>query len=149
MEQLLRVQQLCDDGTALLSGASANLCIGGCRKCAGCGAGKGNVLLRAVNAIDARPGELVIVSSGGGTFLTVKAAVWLMPIGVFFAGYFAGTWLWRQGSITGCAAFAIGVAGSVLCDRLVGAKKKTVYTITGYPSQSMLESQIKGDNDLD
>lgn len=148
MKQLLRVQKICDDGTALLSGGYRSGCPGLCGQCAGCGGAKQTVLLRAVNAIGAKPGELVTVSAAPGS-VPEAAALWLMPPGLFFAGYLAGTLLWQQGTLTGTAALAAGIAGAVLRNRRMAGKRKTVYTITGYPSQKMLESQIKGDNDLD
>ena len=149
MEQLVRVKQIYDDGTALVSRARQSACSGDCHKCSGCGAVTQPVLLRAVNPIGAKPGELVTISSESGPVLAGAAVLYLMPLGLFFAGYLAGALLWQQGALTGCAAFAAGIAGAVLYDRLVARKQKTVYTITGYPSQSVLESQIKGDNDLD
>ena len=64
----------------------------------------------------------------------MKAAVvlYILPLLLFFAGYFAGAALWSMGALVGCLAFAAGIAGVVAYDRLVAAKSKPVYTIIGY-----------------
>jgi hypothetical protein len=73
----------------------------------------------------------------------------MLPIVLFFLGYMIGQLLWQQGALVGGVAFAIGIAGAVLYDRLVAQKQKMVYTITGYPTNDVWQMQIKGDNDLD
>ncbi len=149
MEKLVRVRKTYDDGTALVSALRESACSGDCHKCAGCGAVQQTLLFRAENPIGARPGELVTVTADSGPVLAGAAVLYLMPLVLFFVGYFAGAAFWNLGAAIGCLAFALGIAGVVLYDRLVARKKNTVYTITGYPSANVLESQIKGDNDLD
>lgn len=149
MEKLARIRETYDDGTALVSAVRESACSGDCHKCAGCGAVQQTVLLRAENPIGARPGELVTVTADSGPVLAGAAVLYLMPLALFFVGYFAGDALWNLGAVIGCLAFVLGIAGVVLYDRLVSKKQNTVYTITGYPSEKVLESQIKGDNDLD
>ena len=46
-------------------------------------------------------------------------------------------------------ALVLGIALAVVYDRKVVQRKKTVYTITGYPEGTLLESLKKGDNNLD
>jgi sigma-E factor negative regulatory protein RseC len=149
MEQLVRVKQTYDDGTALVIRVRESACSGDCHKCSGCGAQKQVVLLRAVNAINAEAGELVKVRSESGPLLAGAAVIYMLPIVLFFLGYMIGQLLWQQGALAGGVAFAIGIAGAVLYDRLVAQKQKMVYTITGYPTNDVLQMQIKGDNDLD
>lgn len=149
MEQLVRVKQTYDDGTALVVRVRESACSGDCHKCSGCGAQKQVVLLRAVNAINAEAGELVNVRSESGPLLAGAAVIYMLPIVLFFLGYLIGELLWQQGALVGGIAFAIGIAGAVLYDRLVAQKQKMVYTITGYPTNDVLQMQIKGDNDLD
>ena len=149
MEQLVRVKQTYDDGTALVIRVRESACSGDCHKCSGCGAQKQVVLLRAVNAINAEAGELVKVRSESGPLLAGAAVIYMLPIVLFFLGYLIGELLWQQGALIGGITFAIGIAGAVLYDRLVAQKQKMVYTITGYPTNDVLQMQIKGDNDLD
>ena len=149
MEQLVRVKQTYDDGTALVVRVRESACSGDCHKCSGCGAQKQVVLLRAVNAINAEAGELVNVRSESGPLLAGAAVIYMLPIVLFFLGYLIGELLWQQGALVGGITFAIGIAGAVLYDRLVAQKQKMVYTITGYPTNDVLQMQIKGDNDLD
>ena len=149
MEQLVRVKQTYDDGTALVIRVRESACSGDCHKCSGCGAQKQVVLLRAVNAINAEVGELVNVRSESGPLLAGAAVIYMLPIVLFFLGYLIGELLWQQGALVGGITFAIGIAGAVLYDRFVAQKQKMVYTITGYPTNDVLQMQIKGDNDLD
>ena len=95
---------------------------------------------QAVNAIGAAPGDFVTVETASGPVLAGAAVLYMMPIGLFFAGYFAGAALWNMGTALGCMAFAAGIALAVAYDRLVVRKKKTVYTITGYAAGKPLET---------
>ena len=149
MEKLVRVRETYDDGMALVSAVRQSACSGDCHKCTGCGAVQQTVLIRAANPIGARPGELVTVTANTGPVLAGAAVLYLLPLVLFFAGYFAGAALWSTGALTGCLAFILGIVCVVAYDRLVAKKQNTVYTMTGYPSKNVLESQIKGDNDLD
>ena len=90
MEQLVRVKETCEDGTARVIRVRESACSGDCHKCSGCGAVRQTMLLRAVNAIGAKPGELVTVSSRSGPVLAGAAVLYLMPLALFFAGYLAG-----------------------------------------------------------
>lgn len=145
MEQQVRVRQVFADGTAQVMRVRESACSGDCHKCSGCGAQQQTVLFTAVNAIGAKPGELVTVTSQSGPVLAAAAVLYLAPVALFFLGYLAGHLLWSQGALVGCMAFAAGIALAAVYDRKVAKKQKTVYTITGYP----LGSRIKGDNDLD
>ena len=149
MEQLVRIKEVRGNGTAVVMRVRESACSGDCHKCSGCGAVQQTMLLEAVNAIGARPGELVTIQSETGPVLTGAVVLYMMPLVLFFLGYFVGDTLWKMGALAGCLAFAGGIALVVLYDRLVAKKQKTVYTITGYPTASALGSQIKGDNHLD
>ncbi len=147
MEKLARVRVTYEDGTALVTAVQKSACSGECYTCAGCGGVRQAMLLRAANPIGASPGELVTLTADPGPVL---GAVWmyLMPPVMFFAGYFAGD-IWNVGKATGFLAWMLGIAAIVAYHRFAPKKKRLGYTITGYPSADVLESQIKGDNDLD
>ena len=149
MEQPVRVRSVSTDGTAQVVRIRESACSGDCHKCAGCGAQQQTVVFEAVNAVGAKPGELVIVEAKSGPVLAAAAVLYMMPIALFFLGYLAGALIWSKGALVGCLAFALGIALAALYDRKVAKKQKTVYTITGYPAASVMEAHTKGDNDLD
>ena len=140
MEQLVRVRETFDDGTALVIHIRESACSGDCHKCSGCGAAKETVLLMAKNPIGARRGDLVKLESATGPVLKAAAVMYMIPMVLFFAGYFAGDALWQRGALTGCLAFAAGISLAVLYDRKIGKTDKCEYTITGFVEKSYLNS---------
>ena len=131
MKQKAKVQLVNTDGTARVLVIRESACSGDCHKCSGCGAAKEALHFDAVNAINARPGDMVIVESESGPVLTGAMVLYMVPLVLFFLGYFLGDQI-GKGGLCGCIGFLAGIAGAALYDRLVAAKKKTVYTITGY-----------------
>lgn len=146
MEQLVRVREVYNDGTAQVVCVRESACSGDCHKCSGCGAVKQTVIFRAVNAVDARPGQLVTVTARSAPVLRAAAVVYLVPVLLFVLGYLLGAVRWNAGGICGGAGFLMGIALAVIYDRQVMKKQNTVYTITGYADSL---SVTKGDNDLD
>lgn len=140
MEQLVRVKETFDDGTALVMHVRESACSGDCHKCSGCGAANETVLLKAENPIGARRGDLVKLESASGPVLKAAAVLYMLPMVLFFAGYFAGDSLWQRGPLVGCLAFAAGIGLAVLYDRKLGKTDKTGYTITGFAERSVLNS---------
>lgn len=132
MTQTVRVRKVLEDGTAQVIHIRQSACSGDCHKCSGCGAAQETLLLTAKNPIGADVGDLVVIESRSGPVLAAAAVLYLLPLVLFFGGYLAGMLLWGKGPLLGCAAFGLGIALSVLYDRLVTKKKQTVYTITGY-----------------
>lgn len=149
MEQLVRVREVFDDGSATVIRVRESACSGDCHKCSGCGAAQQTVILRAVNAVGAVPGQLVTIRAASAPVLTAAAVLYLMPLALFFGGYVAGALLWQQGGLAGCIGFVLGILLAAFYDRKVARKQETVYTITGFAQPNVLGSQIKGDNDLD
>lgn len=147
MEQLVRVQKLNPDGTAQVLHIRKSACSGDCHKCSGCGAVEQNMLITARNPIEAQPGQVVVIQAQTGPVLMAAAVLYLLPLTLFFAGYFAFLMAWDRGALGGCLAFALGIAIAALYDRKVLRKKKTQYTITGFGQMSAFSE--KGDNDLD
>ncbi len=148
MEQLVRVQKTYEDGTAQVLHERLSACSGDCHKCAGCGAVKQTMLLKARNPIGAKPGDLVVISSDSGPVLAGAAVLYLVPVLLFLAGYLAGQLCWQQGAFAGVLGFLLGIGIAVIYDRRIVKKRKTVYTITGYGNGSS-HNQGKEDNNLD
>ena len=148
MEQIVRVKSLTSDGRAQVLHVRESACSGDCHKCSGCGAAKEAIVLEADNPIGATVGDFVTISSDTGPVLRAAAVLYMMPLALFFLGYILGEVVWGMGGLGGGLAFALGIALVVVYDRLVAARNKTVYTITGFAGKT-LESKKKGDNDLD
>ena len=140
MEQLVRVRDTFDDGTAMVIHIRESACSGDCHKCSGCGAAKETVLLKAKNPIGARRGDLVKLESATGPVLKAAAVMYMIPMLLFFAGYFVGDALWQRGALTGCLSFVAAIGLAVLYDRKIGKTDKCEYTITGFVEKSYLNS---------
>lgn len=135
MEQLVRVVKTGEDGMAQVLHIRQSACSGDCHKCSGCGAVQQKMLLDAYNAIGACPGDMVTIRSESGPVLAAAAILYLLPFALFFLGYLLGAVAWDQGALTGCGAFAAGIALAAVYDRRVAKKRKTVYTITGFAQE--------------
>ena len=149
MEQLVRVKEAFDDGTAVVVHVRESACSGDCHKCSGCGAAKETILLKAEKPIGAVRGDLVKLESATGPVLKAAAVLYLLPMLLFFVGYFAGDVLFGHGALVGCLAFVASIALVVLYDRKIGKTGETGYTITEFVERSFLNTGKKGDNDID
>lgn len=147
MEQIVRVRETYPDGTAMVIHIRESACSGDCHKCSGCGAAKEAILLKARNAIDAKPGSLVAIQSATGPVLKAAVVLYVLPMVLFFGGYAAGAVLAGMGALFGCLGFLLGIGGVFLYDRKI-AKDKPAYTITAYAEESLLQTINKGDNNL-
>ncbi len=143
MEQLVRVKETYDDGTALVIHVRESACSGDCHKCSGCGAAKEAVLLTAENRIGARRGDLVKIESETGPVLKAATVLYLMPLVLFFGGYLIGGLLGISGALCGCLAFALSIALIVIYDRKVVKKADIGYAITAFAGDALLQSMRK------
>ena len=132
MEQLVKIIQNNPDGTAMAVHVRESACSGDCHKCSGCGAAKETIFLTVRNGIGARVGDTVRIESATGPVLMGAAVFYVIPMVLFFLGYFLGENLWQLGPAVGCLGFALGIAGAVLYDRLVARKQKIEYSVVGY-----------------
>jgi sigma-E factor negative regulatory protein RseC len=148
MEQLVRVRNVFPDGTAEVLLIRESACSGDCHKCSGCGAAKETMIFQAKNAIHASRGDLVKVETATGPVMKAAMVLYVIPLVLFFLGYGLGAALAISGGIMGGLGFALGIALVVVYDRRFAKQVKTVYTITGYAGDTLLESKKKGDNQL-
>ncbi len=132
MEQLVRVVDTSADGTARVMLIRESACSGDCHKCSGCGAAKETLFLTAKNAIGARPGDMVRIESATGPVLAGATVFYVVPLVLFFLGYFLGETLWTLGALIGGLGFLGGIGLAVVYDRLVVQKQKLEYTMVGY-----------------
>ena len=136
MEQLVRIRQIHQDGTATVLCVRESACSGDCHKCSGCGAAKESIFLRADNPIGAKVGDLVKVQSASGPVLKAAAVLYMLPLVLFFGGYALGAALGLSGGLFGALAFALSIWLIVVYDRRMQKKDNTIYTITGYAEKS-------------
>ena len=132
MEQLVRVKEIFDDGTADVILVRESACSGDCHKCSGCGAAKEAILLEAKNPIGAKPGDLVTIESATGPVLKAAMVMYMVPMVLFFVGYAVGAALWNRGALMGCLFFVASIGLAVVYDRKVVRKENIGYTITGF-----------------
>ena len=132
MEQTVRIIQTNNDGTAKAMHIRESACSGDCHKCSGCGAAKETIFLTVRNGIGARTGDVVRIESETGPVLMGAAVFYVIPMVLFFLGYFLGESLWTMGGLVGGLGFAAGIGLAVVYDRLVARKQKIEYRIVGY-----------------
>ena len=132
MEQIVRVHRLRSDGRADVILVRESACCGDCHKCSGCGAQKETMIVPADNPIRAQVGEFVTLTSDTATVMKAVAAVYLVPLVLFFAGFALGMALDWNGALTGGLGFVLGIVFAVWFDRHTAKSGETVYTITGY-----------------
>lgn len=140
MEQLVRVKETYDDGTALVIHVRESACSGDCHKCSGCGAAKEAVLFTADNPIGARKGDLVKVESATGPVLKAATVLYMMPLVLFFGGYLLGAMANISGALCGGLAFVLSMALIVVYDRKVVKKANLGYTITAYAGDALIQA---------
>lgn len=143
MEQLVRVKETHPDGTATVIHIRESACSGDCHKCSGCGAAKEAVLFEAENRIGARNGDLVKIESATGPVLKAAVVLYVIPLVLFFLGYYLGTLIGSFGALVGCLGFVLGVGIVVLYDRKVVKKADLGYTITAYAGDAILQAMRK------
>ena len=146
MEQLVRVKEAYDDGTAMVIHVRESACSGDCHKCSGCGAAKEAVLFTADNPIGARRGDLVKVESDTAPVLKAAVVLYVIPLALFFLGYYLGSLMGNFGALVGCLGFVLGVVIVVVYDRKVVKKQNIGYTITACAGDARLEAIRKEDH---
>ena len=67
------------------------------------------MLFRAVNAIDAKPGQLVTVTAESAPVLRAAAVLYLLPVLLFVLGYLLGAARWDSGAICGGVGFLLAM----------------------------------------
>ena len=145
MEQIVRVKETYPNGMAQVIHLRESACSGDCHKCSGCGAAKEYMIFDAVNHIGASKGDLVVIQSETGPVMKAVGVFYVLPLVLFFLGYYLGTFV-NAGGICGGLGFVLAIVLAVVYDRKVAKKDNTVHTITGYAGDALLRSMNKGDN---
>ena len=132
MQQLVQVARVFPDGDCEVFVRRESACSGDCHKCSGCGAQVQQVFVRARNAIGAKPGDRVIVSSENAQVLPAMLVVYILPLVLLLAGYFAGLSLGVSPGILAFVGFALGVAAIIAYDRLIAKRRGVRYVVTAF-----------------
>ena len=132
MEQVVKVISTAADGSVKVMHIRESACSGDCHKCSGCGAAKETMFFTAKNAIGARPGDMVRVEAASGPVMAATVIFYLVPMVLFFLGYFLGETLWALGGAVGGLGFALGIGLAVVYDRKVAKHQNIEYTVVGY-----------------
>lgn len=141
MEQLVRVRQTHNDGTADVIHIRESACSGDCHKCSGCGAAKEAVIFNADNPIGAVAGDLVKVESSTAPVLKAAMVLYVLPLVLFFLGYYLGMLPGNFGVLGGGLGFVLGVLIVVAYDRLVVNKANLSYTITAFADRKTVRKE--------
>ena len=148
MEQIVRVKEAHNNGTATVILQRESACSGDCHKCSGCGAAKEVMIFEARNPIGAGRGDLVVIESATAPVMKAVGVFYVLPLVLFFLGYYLGSFL-NAGGLVGVLGFFVAMGLTVVYDRKVARKENTVHTITAYAADSLLKQKKKGDNNLD
>lgn len=132
MQQRVQVAKVFSDGYAEVFVQRESACSGECHKCSGCGAAKQQVFVRAKNPIGARPGDQVIVSSDDRQILPAMLVVYILPLILLLAGYFAGLALGAVPGLMAMLGLTVGIVLMLLYNRYVQRKCPVSFVITAY-----------------
>ncbi len=131
MTQIATVEKVLGGGMAEISVPRKSACGHDCESCSGCGMTGSSVHALARNPIGAEAGQQVVVESSTKRLLSVMLVVYMIPILLFFIGYFASASLAREGAryAVAIAAFLLGIVPAVLYDRHVKRTGALTFTI--------------------
>ena len=104
--------------TGGLRGIAAAVCAGGC----GAMAAKERIIVEAENLIGARPGDTVNIEGQTGKVALAIGLVYVLPLILFFLGYFLCEGLWGAGVPAAIGGFLLGILIAVIVGR--GQRKK-------------------------
>lgn len=109
MEQQAQVIRIVNENIARVAVKRKSACSGDCHTCHGCPHPDEIVMVDADNLVGAQKGDDVIVRSDTGRVLKLAAMLYLMPMVLFFVGYFAMPGGEGPRVIRGVAAFVVGI----------------------------------------
>ncbi|WP_295585259.1 SoxR reducing system RseC family protein [uncultured Oscillibacter sp.] len=120
MTQIATVERILDKNHAEISVPRKSACGHDCEECAGCGVTGAAVRAKAVNSIDARPGQKVVVESSTSKMLHIIALVYLTPVVLFLLCYLLAVALGAGVSTqytAGVVGFVAGIVAAIVYDR--------------------------------
>ena len=127
MEQQAQVIRIVNATTAKVAVKRKSACSGDCHTCHGCPHPDEIVMVDADNFVGAQKGDDVIVSSDTNRVLKLAAMLYLMPVVLFFLGYFLMPGGEAARMIAGVAAFVIGILVCMYVSRSMKKNNKEMH----------------------
>ena len=127
MEQRAQVIRIVNQTTARVAVKRKSACSGDCHTCHGCPHPDEIVMVDADNFVGAQKGDEVIVSSDTNRVLKLAAMLYLMPMVLFFLGYFLMPGGEGARIAAGAAAFVIGILICMYVSRSMKKNNKEMH----------------------
>ena len=127
MEQQAQVIRIVSETVARVAVKRKSACSGDCHTCHGCPHPDEIVMVDADNFVGARKGDEVIVSSDTNRVLKLAAMLYLMPLVLFFLGYFVMPGGETPRMIAGGAAFVVGIIICMFVSRSMKKNNKEMH----------------------
>lgn len=109
MEQQAQVIRIVNETTAKVAVKRKSACSGDCHTCHGCPHPDEIVMVDADNLVGAQKGDDVIIRSDTSRVLKLAAMLYLMPLVLFFIGYFLMPGGEGPRLAAGGVAFVVGI----------------------------------------
>lgn len=127
MEQQAQVIRIVSDTVAKVAVKRKSACSGDCHTCHGCPHPDEIVMVEADNFVGAQKGDDVIVRSDTGRVLKLAAMLYLMPVVLFFLGYFLMPGGETARLVVGGITFVIGILICVYVSRSMKKNNKEMH----------------------
>ena len=127
MEQQAQVIRIVNETTARVAVKRKSACSGDCHTCHGCPHPDEIVMVDADNFVGAQKGDDVIVRSDTNRVLKLAAMLYLMPLVLFFLGYFVMPGGETPRMIAGVAAFVVGILICMYVSRSMKKNNKEMH----------------------
>ena len=127
MEQQAQVIRIVNNTTARVAVKRKSACSGDCHTCHGCPHPDEIVMVDADNFVGAQKGDDVIVRSDTNRVLKLAAMLYLMPLVLFFLGYFVMPGGETPRVIVGVAAFVVGILICMYVSRSMKKNNKEMH----------------------
>jgi sigma-E factor negative regulatory protein RseC len=127
MEQQAKVIRIVSDTVAKVAVKRKSACSGDCHTCHGCPHPDEIVMVDADNFVGAQKGDDVVIRSDTGRVLKLAAMLYLMPMVLFFLGYFLTPGGEGARLSVGGVAFVVGILICVYVSRSMKKNNKEMH----------------------
>ena len=127
MEQQAKVIRIVSDTVAKVAVTRKSACSGDCHTCHGCPHPDEIVMVDADNFVGAQKGDDVVIRSDTGRVLKLAAMLYLMPMVLFFLGYFLTPGGEGARLSVGGVAFVVGILICVYVSRSMKKNNKEMH----------------------
>ena len=127
MEQRAQVIRIVSDTVARVAVKRKSACSGDCHTCHGCPHPDEIVMVDADNFVGVQKGDEVIVSSDTNRVLKLAAMLYLMPLVLFFLGYFVMPGGETPRMMAGGIAFVVGILICMYVSRSMKKNNKEMH----------------------